>query len=191
MLVRLLAEFLEALLPLLLPLGLFSSFSGAADAALKKLLTLTRNDTDRVVWDTDHTDLEGMQVTPFSYTRTTGTFSGPTSPTFSGDGSMRQYRDSQALLDGEGVRAATARSGSRYGPTSSGGGSASPGSSSHAHSSSLGGPGFPAAHPHQPLSPKEHDGCASTGRVDLDSRAQLRRVRELSYSTRMAGASLS
>jgi hypothetical protein len=32
-------------------------------------------DTDRVVRDADHTDLEGMEVTPFSYTPTTGTFS--------------------------------------------------------------------------------------------------------------------
>jgi hypothetical protein len=106
-----------------------------------------------------------MQITPFSYTPT-GTFSGPTSSTFSGDGpdgSMRQYRDSLALLGGEG---ATATSGSHYAPTSSGGGSAPPGSSGQAHSSSLGGPGFPVA---QQLSPKEREGLRQrgTGRLGL------------------------
>ena len=122
-------------------------------------------DTDRIVRDADHTDLEGLEVTPFSYTPTTGTFSGPTSPTFSGDGSMRQYHDG---LDGEGVGAATATSGSRYAPTSSGSESAPPGSSGHAHSSSLGGPGFPVA---QHLSPKEREGLRQrgTGRLGLAS----------------------
>ena len=114
-------------------------------------------DTDRVVRDADHTDIEGMEVTPFSYTPTTGTFSGPTSPTFSGDGSMRQYRDG---LDGDGVGASAMTSGSRYVPTSSSGESALPGSSSHAHSSSLGGPGVPVA---QQLSPKERDGLRQRG----------------------------
>jgi hypothetical protein len=122
-------------------------------------------DTDRVVRDADHTDLEGIEVTPFSYTPTTGTFSGPTSPTFSGDGSMRQYRDSQVLLGGEGPGggAATGTSGSHYAPTSSGGGSAPLESGSHAHSSSLGGPGFAVAQPHRPLSPKERDGLRQRG----------------------------
>ena len=117
-------------------------------------------DPGRIVRDADHTDLEGIQVTPFRYTPTTGTFSGPTSPTFSGDGSMRQYRGSQALLGGEG---ATVTSGSHYAPTSSGGGSAPPGSLGQAHSSSLGGPGFPVSQTHQPLSPKEHDGLRQRG----------------------------
>jgi hypothetical protein len=116
-----------------------------------------------VVRDADHTDREGLEVTPFSYTPTTGTFSGPTSPTFSGDGSMRQYRDSQVLLGGEGAGAATGTTGSHYAPTSSGGGSVPPGSSGQAHSSSLGGPGFPVAQPHQPLSPKERDGLRQRG----------------------------
>ncbi|KAF8466570.1 hypothetical protein DFH94DRAFT_848439 [Russula ochroleuca] len=78
---------------------------------------------------------------------------------------MRQYRDGQALLDGEGVGAATTTSGSgsRYEPTSSAGGSGLPGSSSHAHSSSLGGHGFRVAQPHRSLSPKEHDGLRQRG----------------------------
>jgi hypothetical protein len=119
---------------------------------------------ERVVRQTDiHTDLEGAEVTPFSYTPTTGTFSGgAASPTFSGDGSMQQYRDSQALLGGGGAGAATTTgtSGSHYAPTSSGDGSAPLVSASHARSSSLGsaglGPGFPVPQPHRgPLSPKE------------------------------------
>ena len=125
-------------------------------------------DPDRIVRDADHTDIEGIEVTPFSYTPTTGTLSGPTSPTFSGNGSMRQYRDSQALLGGEG---ATATSGSHYAPTSSSSGSAPPGSSGQAHSSSLGGPGFSVSQTHRPLSPKERDGLRQrgAGRLGLTS----------------------
>jgi hypothetical protein len=121
----------------------------------------------------DHIDLEGMEVTPFSYTHTTGTFSRPTSHTFSSDGSMRQYRDSQVLLGGVGAGAATVTSGSHYAPTSSGGGSVPPGSSGYAHSS-LGGPGFPVTWPHRPPSPKECHECdglhrRGAGRLGLAS----------------------
>jgi hypothetical protein len=120
---------------------------------------------ERVVRQADiHTDLSNAEITPFSYTPTTGTFSGgAASPTFSGDGSMRQYRDGQAFLGGGEAGAATGTSGSHYAPTSSGDGSAPPGLASHAHSSSLGGaglgPGFPVPQPHRgALSPKEGEG---------------------------------
>jgi hypothetical protein len=73
-------------------------------------------------WDTvalpiAHTDLAGAEATPYNYEPTAGALSGPSSPTFSGDSSMRQYRDSQALLGG--IGGATATSGSHYAPTSS------------------------------------------------------------------------
>jgi hypothetical protein len=128
-------------------------------------------DPDRVVRHGGHTDLAGAEVTPYSYTPTTGTFSGPTSPTFSADGSMRQYRDSQALLGSGGAGAATVTSGSHYAPTSSGDGSVPPGSSSHARSSSLGGaglgPGFPVAQPYRPLSAKEREALRQRGEGGL------------------------
>ena len=126
-------------------------------------------DPDRVVQHGGHTDLAGAEVTPYSFEPNAGTPSGPTSPTFSGDGSMRQYRDSQALLGGSiaGAGAATATSGSHYAPTSSDGASVPPGSSSHARSSSLGGaglgPGFPVAQPYRPLSAKEREALRQRG----------------------------
>jgi hypothetical protein len=120
-------------------------------------------DPDRVVRDAGQTDLEGAEITSFSYEPTAGTLSGAASPTFSGDGSMRQYRDSQALLggsmlEGAGAGTATATS-SHYAPSSSDGVSVPPGSLSHARSSSLSsaglGPGFPVAQPRRALSAKE------------------------------------
>jgi hypothetical protein len=127
-------------------------------------------DPDRVVRHGGHTDLAGAEVTPYSYTPTNGTFSaGPTSPAFSADGSMRQYRDSQPLMGG--VGAATVTSGSHYAPTSSGDGSVPPGSSSHARSSSLGsagvGPGFPVAEPYRPMSSKEREALRQRGEGGL------------------------
>lgn len=129
-------------------------------------------DPDRVVRHGGHTDLAGAEVTPYSYTPTNGTFSaGPTSPAFSADGSMRQYRDSgQALLGNAGAGAATVTSGSHYAPTSSDG-SVPRGSSSHARSSSLGGafggagvgPGFPEAEPYRPMSSKEREALRQRG----------------------------
>lgn len=127
-------------------------------------------DPDRVVRHGGHTDLAGAEVTPYSYEPGTGPASGPTSPTFSADSSMRQYRDSQALLGGsilEGAGAATATSGSHYAPTSSDGVSA-PHNSSHARSSSLGsGPGFPVPQPYRPLSAKERDAMRQRGEGGL------------------------
>ena len=116
--------------------------------------------------DGSRRNLKGAEVTPFSYTPTTGTFSaGSASPTFSADGSMRQYPNSQVPFGGgmAGTGAAMGTTGPHYAPTSSSGdGSADPpGSASHARSSSLGsgglGPaGSPVAQPHRaPLSPKE------------------------------------
>ncbi|KAF8491168.1 hypothetical protein F5888DRAFT_1637705 [Russula emetica] len=122
-------------------------------------------DPDRVVRHGGHTDLAGAEVTPYSYdppsTALSGPTSGPTSPTFSADGSMRQYRDSRALLGStyEGVGGATGTSGSHYAPTSSDGASAPPGSLGHGRSNSHGSaglaPGFPLAQPYRPLSSKE------------------------------------
>ena len=127
-------------------------------------------DPDRVVRHAGHTDLAGAEVTPYNYepaAGTPGTPSGPTSPTFSADGSMRQYRDSQALLGGsilEGAGVATATSGSHYAPTSSDGVNGPQGSASHARSSSLGsGQGFPVAQPYRPLSAKERDAMRQRG----------------------------
>jgi hypothetical protein len=97
----------------------------------------------------------------------------PTSPTFnSNGGSMRQYRDSQALLGGgvlEGGRVPTATSGSHYAPTSSEG-EPHP-ASSHARSSSHGsagfGPAFPTAQPYRPLSSKEREALRQRGEGGL------------------------
>jgi hypothetical protein len=78
---------------------------------------------------------------------------------------MRQYRDSQALLVGAG--GATATSGSHYAPTSNGGVSPPPGSSSHGRSNSHGsaalGPGFPVAQPYRPMSSKEQEALRQRG----------------------------
>lgn len=130
-------------------------------------------DPDRVVRHAGHTDLAGAEVTPYQYDPSTtgGLTSGPSSPTFSGTGSMGQYRDSQALLgsimDGRGG-AATATTGSHYAPTSSDAASAHPGGSSHAHSSSLGsGPGFPLGQPYRPLSSKEREALRQRGEGGL------------------------
>jgi hypothetical protein len=119
-------------------------------------------DPDRVVRHAGHTDLAGAEVTPYHYEAPSTALSGPTSPTFSADGSMRQYRDSQALLGGTyggAAGGATGTSGSHYAPTSSGGTSPPPGSSSHGRSNSHGsaglGPGFPVAQPYRPMSSKE------------------------------------
>ena len=124
-------------------------------------------DPDRVVRHGGHTDLAGAEVTPYSYEPGAGPVSGPTSPTFSADSSMRQYRDSQALLGGsilEGAGAATATSGSHYAPTSSDGVSVPHNSSSHGRSTSLGsGPGFPVAQPYRPLSAKEREAVRQRG----------------------------
>ena len=114
-------------------------------------------DPDRIVRDFDLNDVAGAVVTPFEYEPPTSSLSGPTSPTFS-DGSMRQYRDSQALLGGsglEGAGAASGTSGSHYAPTSSDDPSAPPGSPSQGRSTSHGsaglGPVFPVGQPLQPL----------------------------------------
>lgn len=126
-------------------------------------------DPDRVVRHAGHTDLAGAEVTPYSYDAPSTALSGPTSPTFSADSSMRQYRDSQALLGSTygGVAGATATSGSHYAPTSSDGVSAPPGSSNHARSNSDGsaglGPGFPVAQPYRPLSSKELEASRQRG----------------------------
>jgi hypothetical protein len=128
-------------------------------------------DPDRVVRHVGHTDLAGAEVTPYHYDppSTATAPSGPTSPTFSADNSMRQYRDSQALLGStyEGRAGATATSGSHYAPTSSDGASAHPGSSSHGRSNSHGSaglaPGFPVAQPYRPLSAKELEASRQRG----------------------------
>jgi hypothetical protein len=84
---------------------------------------------------------------------------------------MRQYRDSQALLGGTGVGAATATSGSHYAPTSRDGASPPPGSSSHGRSTSHGsaglGPGFAVAQPYRPLSSKEQEALRQRGEGGL------------------------
>jgi hypothetical protein len=126
-------------------------------------------DPDRVVQHVGHTDIAGAEVTPFSYEGPPSVLSGPTSPTFSPDGSMRQYRDSQGLL-GAGV--ATATSGSYYASTSSdGAASPPPGSSSQGRSNSYGSagltPGFPVAQPYRPQSSKELETLRQRGEGGL------------------------
>jgi len=128
-------------------------------------------DPDRVVGHAGHTDLGGAEVTPYNYDPpANASVSGPGSPTFSADSSMRQYRDSQALLGGSvfegagaGAGAATATSGSHYAPTSSDGASAPPGSSNHGRSNSHGsGP-----QPYRPLSAKEREALRQRGEGGL------------------------
>jgi hypothetical protein len=108
------------------------------------------SDHDREVQIQGHPDIPGAEVTHFQYdpgvggTMSAGTTSAPHSPAFSGNSSMRQYRDSQALLGGytpEGAPVFTATSGSQYEPASSEPDSAHP-SSSGARSSSPRGTGF-------------------------------------------------
>jgi hypothetical protein len=88
----------------------------------------------------------------------------------SGNGSMRQYRESQALLGGSILEAgaATATSGSHYAPTSSDGASAHP-ASSHAHSSSHGGTGGlgPNFQQYRPVSAKEREALRQRGQTGL------------------------
>jgi hypothetical protein len=107
-----------------------------------------------------HTDIQGAEITPYNYDPQS-TLSGTTSPTFSPDGSMQQYHDSQGLLGSTygGPGGATASSsGSQYAPTSSDP-SAPLGQSTHARSTSYSSagspPGFPVAQPYRPLSRKE------------------------------------
>ena len=128
-------------------------------------------DPDRVVRHAGHTDLAGAEVTPYHY-EPPSTLSGPTSPTFSADGSMRQYRDSQGLLGGiNGAGGASATTGSHYAPTSSGGTSAPPGASGHDRSNSYSsaglGPGFSEAQPYRPLSAKEQEASRQRGEGGL------------------------
>ena len=115
-----------------------------------------------------HTDLAGAEATPYSYEP--ASTAGPTSPTFSADGSMRQYRDSHQGLLGNtraGAGAATATSGSHYAPTSSDGAtSPPPGSSSHGRNESYGS-GFPVAQPYRPLSSKEQEALRQRGEGGL------------------------
>ena len=126
-------------------------------------------DPDRVVRHAGHTDLAGAEVTPYSYEPASTALSGAASPTFSGDSSMRQYRDSQALLGGAG--GATATSGSHYAPTSSDSASPPPGSSNHGRNDSHGGaalaPGFPVPQPYRPLSSKEQEALRQRGEGGL------------------------
>ena len=125
-------------------------------------------DPDRVVRHVGDTDLgAGAEVTPYQYEPRVGSVtSGPSSPTFSGsgNGSMRQYRDSQALLGGsihEALGAPTATSGSHYAPTSSDGASAHPASSGHGRTGSLGSSGV--SQPYRPLSSKEREALRQRG----------------------------
>jgi hypothetical protein len=116
-------------------------------------------DPDRVIRHAGDADLAGgAEVTPYHYEPGVGRpMSGPSSPTYSANGSMRQYRESQSLLGGNvfaGV-APTATSGSHYAPTSSDGASAHPESSGHGRSSSLGSSGI--AQPYRPMSTKERE----------------------------------
>ncbi|KAI0286520.1 hypothetical protein BC826DRAFT_1178688 [Russula brevipes] len=108
------------------------------------------SDRDQAVQIQGHPNIPGAEFTHFQYdpgvggTMSAGTTSAPHSPTFSGNSSMRQYRDSQALLGGytpEGGGVFTATSGSQYEPASSEPDSAHP-SSSRARSSSPRGTGF-------------------------------------------------
>lgn len=124
-------------------------------------------DPDRVVRHVGHTDLAGgAEVTPYSYepgvAGAAAAHSGPSTgaPSSSGDGSMRQYHDSHALLAG-GV--ATATSGSHYAPTSSDSASAYP--SSLAHSSQHG--GVPVPQPYHPMSTKEREMLRQRGQGGL------------------------
>lgn len=122
-------------------------------------------DPDRVVRHAGDADLAGgAEVTPYHYEPGAGgPMSGPSSPTFSADSSMRQYRESQSLLGGNvfaGV-APTATSGSHYAPTSSDGASAHPESSGHGRSSSLGSSGI--AQPYRPMSTKEREAMRQRG----------------------------
>lgn len=128
-------------------------------------------DPDRVVGHAGHTDLAGAEVTPYSYepgvAGGTPVHSGPSTgaPSSSGGGSMRQYRDSQALLGGAfEAGAATATSGSHYAPTSSDSASAYP--SSIAHSSQQHG-AMPVPQPYRPMSGKEREALRQRGEGGL------------------------
>jgi hypothetical protein len=127
-------------------------------------------DPDRVVRHVGDTDLGGgAEVIPYQYEPGVGgVTSGPASPTFSANGnggSMRQYRDSQALLGGsrhDGVGGpGTATSGSHYAPTSSDGVSPFPTSSGHERPLSLGSSGV--SQPYRPLSTKEREAMRQRG----------------------------
>lgn len=120
-------------------------------------------DPDRVVRHVGDADLAGAEVTPYHYEPGVAGTTSPSSPTFSGDGSMRQYRESQALLGGNAFQAGapTATSGSHYAPTSSDGASAHPESSGHGRSSSLGSSGI--SQPYRPLSAKEREALRQRG----------------------------
>ncbi|KAH9054059.1 hypothetical protein EDB83DRAFT_2394113 [Lactarius deliciosus] len=110
-----------------------------------------------------HTDLAGAEVTPYR----TPVHSGPSTgaPSSSGGGSMRQYRDSQALLGSAfEAGAATATSGSHYAPTSSDSASAYP--SSIAHSSQQHG-AMPVPQPYRPMSGKEREALRQRGEGGL------------------------
>ncbi|KAI0245376.1 hypothetical protein BJV78DRAFT_412269 [Lactifluus subvellereus] len=132
---------------------------------------------DRVAQPTGRTDLTGTEVTPYrdepEVACTASSRSGPVSSTWSGDSSVRQYRESQALL-GDSTRkagVAMATSGSHYAPTSSDDASAYP-TSSHAHSSSSRsgagfGSGFPVSQP-VPMSTKERKALRQHGQTGLD-----------------------
>ena len=124
-------------------------------------------DPDRVVGHAGHTDLVGAEATPYHY-EPPSSVSGPTSPAFSGDGSMRQYRDSQGLLGGiNGAGGASATTGSHYAPTSSGA-SAPPRSSGHDRSNSYSSAGLgPEAQPYRPLSAKEQEALRQRGQGGL------------------------
>jgi hypothetical protein len=91
--------------------------------------------------------------------------SGPSSPSYSANGSMRQYRESQSLLGGNVIAgvAPTATSGSHYAPTSSDSTSARPESSGHGRSSSLGSSGV--TQPYRPMSTKEREALRQRGDV--------------------------
>ncbi|KAH9172373.1 hypothetical protein EDB89DRAFT_921351 [Lactarius sanguifluus] len=128
-------------------------------------------DPDRVVGHTGHTDLAGAEVTPYSYEPGVAggmpVHSGPSTgaPSSSGGGSMRQYRDSQALLGSAfEAGAATATSGSHYAPTSSDSASAYP--SSIAHSSQQHG-AMPVPQPYRPMSGKEREALRQRGEGGL------------------------
>ncbi len=135
-------------------------------------------DPNRVVRHADHAGITGAEVTPFEYEPpASASLSGPSSPTFSADSSMRQYRDGQALLgggifEGAGAGGAPGTSGSQYAPTSSDGASAPPGSSNYDRSKShSSGPGFPVAQPYDPSPTKEREGLRQRvgGRLGLAS----------------------
>jgi len=132
-------------------------------------------DPDRVVRHAGNTDLAGAEVTPYSYEpgvagAAAAAASGPsTGPSSSGNGSMRQYRDSQALL-GASAGAGTATTGSHYAPTSSDSASVYP--SSPAHSSQQHGP-----QPYRPMSTKEREAMRQReGGLGLASAAEEEEV---------------